>query len=225
MRWTPARKKSILESRIWAGNQLADAISGSPVKPEVLVQASAIGFYGNVGEGPVNENSPPGDDFLAEVSLGWEPSTKSVEAAGVRRVIIRIGLVLGKDSDLLTLLKLPFLLFAGGKIGSGEQFFSWIHIDDLVSSIIFLVENQRAQGAYNLTAPNPVQNKSFAQILGRQLKRPVWLPIPAFALQLALGEAATLALDGRPVFPKRLFELGYKFQYDKLEAALKDLLE
>jgi uncharacterized protein (TIGR01777 family) len=224
MRWTAARKKNIQDSRIWAGNQLSETIALSPTKPEVLVQASAIGFYGNIGEGPVNENSPPGDDFLAQVSLGWEPSTKSVEAEGVRRVIIRIGLVLGQGSDLLTLLKLPFILFVGGRIGTGEQFFSWIHIDDLVASIIFLVENHRAQGAYNLTAPNPVKNKTFAQVLGHQLKRPVWLPIPPFALKIALGEAATMALDGRPVFPKRLFDLGYKFQYDKLDAALKDLL-
>jgi uncharacterized protein (TIGR01777 family) len=225
MRWTNKRKSAILESRIRSGKKLSDAILESGTKPETLIQSSAIGYYGNTGQALVDETSSPGNDFLTEVCLPWEESTKQVEPLGVRRVIIRTGLVFSSDGGLYPLLKLPFILYFGGPIGTGQQYLSWIHIDDLVSGIQFLIENQSAQGVYNLTAPNPVQNSEFARLMSKIIQKPNWFTVPGFLLKIALGEAATLALDGRQVFPQRLLNAGFVFQYDQLEDALKDLEE
>ena len=224
MRWTNHRKKQILESRLKAGSLLSDAISRADRVPEVFIQASAIGFYGNTGQGQIDETAQAGSDFLAAVCRKWEGSTKSIEELGVRRIIARIGLVFSPDGGLLELLKLPFLLFAGGKIGSGEQYLSWIHINDLVNSIIFLLENSQTQGIFNLTAPMPVQNQEFTRAIAAVLNKPAWLTVPDFLLKLLLGEASTLALEGRSVFPKRLLDAGYAFQFDQVESALADLL-
>ncbi|MCJ7714930.1 MAG: TIGR01777 family oxidoreductase, partial [Anaerolineales bacterium] len=223
MRWTPNRKKQILTSRVIAGEKLTAAIQLAVVKPEVLIQASAVGYYGHTGSDPVDETNFPGADFLADVCQQWEDSTSPVESLGVRRVITRIGLVLSPEGGLLPLLSLPFRIYLGGKIGSGKQGMSWVHIHDVVNSIQFLVENLQAQGAYNLTAPNPVINQQFAQSLGKSLRKPAWFPVPEFILKFALGESATLALDGRQVFPKRLLEAGYQFEYSSLQPALDNI--
>jgi uncharacterized protein (TIGR01777 family) len=224
MRWTQNRKESILNSRVQAGKTLVDAIQRAERRPEVFFQASAIGFYGNTGAGIVDESSPEGADFLAEVCQAWEDSTKRIEEIGVRRLIGRIGLVFSPSSGLFNLLKLPFSLYLGGQIGDGTQFLSWISIQDVISSIRFLIDHHQAQGAYNLVSPNPITNRTFAQLLGRSMRRPVWLPIPEFALKVTLGEASTLALDGRQVLPKRLLDAGYQFQDNLLEKYLTAIL-
>jgi uncharacterized protein (TIGR01777 family) len=223
-RWTENRKRKLIESRVKAGSLISTAINEAKNKPDIFVQASAIGYYGNTGGKVANENEPPGQDFLAEICQEWEGSTRNVEALGVRRLVIRIGLVFSNEGGLLRTLMLPFSLFLGGKIGTGKQYFSWIHIDDLVSSLIFLVENNNAGGVYNLTGPNPVQNQTFVEVLSQVMKKPGWFSVPGFALKILLGEAATLALDGRAVQPSRLLEEGYSFKYEQLMPALNDLI-
>jgi uncharacterized protein (TIGR01777 family) len=225
MRWTAQRKQAIISSREDAGKKLVDAISKLDRKPEVLLQASAIGYYGNLGLDPADENSGPGNDFLTEVCLDWEAATAVVEEMGVRRVVLRIGLVLSPRGGLLPWLSLPFRLLVGGKIGSGKQYLSWIHMDDIVKSIQYLMIDPKHQGVYNLTSPTPATNLDFSHLLGKTLQRPVWFPFPALALKLALGEAATLALDGRPVYPSRLLQSGYQYIHPDLEQALQDLLK
>jgi uncharacterized protein (TIGR01777 family) len=222
-RWTKKRKAEILNSRLFAGSMIVDAIQQATHKPEVLIQASAIGYYGNKGAEAVDENGAPGTDFLADVSQAWEESTSLAESLNVRRVIIRIGLVLSRQGGLLPLLSLPFRFFAGGRIGSGSQYMSWIHIKDVVNAIHYLIENPDTQGIYNLTAPEPVTFQEFANQFGEVLKRPAWLPLPAFLFKAILGEAATLALDGREVLPGRLLKTGFTFQFTNLPNALVDL--
>jgi uncharacterized protein (TIGR01777 family) len=224
MRWTERRKEDIIASRLKAGKAITAAISRADRKPELLIQASAIGFYGNRDYGAADETSAAGDDFLSRVCLEWEPSTQGVEALGLRRVVVRIGLVLNKGSNLMGLLKLPFSFYLGGKIGSGQQYFSWIHIDDVVGGICYLLQNRSSKGIYNLTSPHPVTNSQFAESLGRRMGRPSWFTLPAGLLRLALGEAATLALDGRPVYPRRISEAGYEFKYRTLDSALIHLI-
>ena len=223
MRWTKNRKTEIISSRIQAGSILSNALEQATHKPEVLIQASAIGFYGNHGENQVTENSPPGNDFLASVCQPWEKSTSNVEELGIRRVIPRIGLVLSSEGGLLPLLSLPFKMYIGGKIGTGRQIMSWIHITDLVKSLEYFIENPQTQGVYNITAPEAVTNQEFASQVSSTLNRPTWFSIPSFLLKLTLGEAATLALDGREVLPKRLLEAGFQFQFNQLSTALDDL--
>jgi uncharacterized protein len=223
MRWTKSRKAEIITSRIQAGTTLNTALENTSPKPEVLIQASAIGYYGNQGKEQVDENSLAGNDFLAEVCQSWEKSTLGVEEQGIRRVIARIGLVLSREGGLLPLLSLPFQFFLGGKVGTGKQTMSWIHIADLVKSLEYFIENPTTQGVYNITAPCPVTNQEFGSQLSSTLNRPSWLPIPSFLLKIMFGEAATLALDGREVLPKRLTEAGYQHQYNQLSAALKAL--
>lgn len=224
MRWTPNRKESIISSRTSSSAKLLDAIKKLERKPEVFLQASAIGFYGNQGITPADETSPAGSDFLAQVCQAWEGSSAELEAMGIRRLVARIGLVLSPSGGLLPLLALPFRLFIGGKIGSGQQYLSWIDIQDLVKSMQFMIEDPVHQGVFNLTSPNPVSNQDFAAQMGATLGRPSWLPIPGAVLKLALGEAATLALDGRPVYPARLLKAGYSFQFPQLRDSLEHLL-
>jgi len=223
MRWTPKRKAAILSSRLVVGEKLVEAIKELDQPPEVFVQASAIGYYGNQGDQPADEKAPSGDDFLAEICRAWEQSTVEVEEMGLRRLVIRIGLVLSQKGGLLPLLALPFRFFAGGVMGSGDQYLSWIHIQDIVESILYLINDPKHQGVYNLTAPQPATNREFAHHLGQTLRKPVWLPVPAVVLKAALGEASTLALDGRPVYPSRLLNTGYQFAFPDLKDSLEDL--
>ena len=225
MRWTETRKSNIRSSRIQAGELLLQAIQRSTHKPEILIQASAIGYYGNRGGQTVDEKSPPGNDFLADVSQAWENSTAGAEELGVRRIIARLGLVLSPDGGLLPLLALPFKFYLGGPIGNGMQPMSWIHINDVVQSFLHFINDPSTQGVFNLTAPSPIQNLIFSQTLGITINRPSWLTLPAWALKIILGEASTLAVDGREVLPRRLLESGYKFDFKQIDHALTDLFQ
>jgi uncharacterized protein (TIGR01777 family) len=210
-RWTPGKKRRILESRLNAGKAVVEAVEEVGNKPKVVIQASGIGIYGNRDDEILDEFSRPGSGFLTEVAKQWEGSTKKVESLGVRHVIIRTGVVLGADG-FLSRVVLPFRLFVGGHLGSGNQWIPWIHIDDEVRAIRFLMERQNLQGAFNLTAPNFLMSKEFFSLLGKTIKRPSWLPLPDFLLRLLLGEMAReLILSGQRAMPKRLLESGYDF--------------
>lgn len=223
-RWTAARKRRIRESRVHAGEAVTAAVLAAREKPRVLVQASAVGYYGPRGDEEVDEDTPPGDDFLARVGVEWEASTAPVEEQGVRRVIIRTGIVLTPEGGALARMLLPFRLGLGGPFGSGRQWFPWIHIADEVAAIRFLMENEGTRGPYNLTAPNPVRQREFARALGRVMRRPAFLPVPAPALRLLFGEMADALLTGQRAVPRRLSAAGYVFQFPELEPALRDLL-
>lgn len=224
-KWTEARKKEIIESRVQAGEAVMEAIKTANKKPEVLIQASAVGYYGTQRNGQVlTEASSAGNDFLARVCQAWEASTERVEDLGVRRVIIRTGVVLDPHGGALPKLVFPFRLFAGGPIGSGRQWFPWIHYDDEVDAIRCLIENRTATGPFNLTAPNPLRNRELAKIIGKVLKRPAFAPAPGFVFKLIFGEMATVLLDGQRVAPQRLQELGYQFKFPHVEEALRNLL-
>jgi uncharacterized protein (TIGR01777 family) len=222
--WNDESKQRIRQSRLHAGQAIVQAIEAAEKKPRVLLQASAVGYYGPHSSEDVTEASPPGSDFLAQVCLDWENSSKLVETMGVRRVITRTGLVLSKEGGILPIMLLPFRFFAGGPVGSGRQGISWIHIQDEIEAIIYLLENESAQGSYNLCAPTPVTNAQFGKTVGQVLQRPSRIPAPAFALKLLLGEKATLVLDGQLALPTRLLEAGYNFAFTDLEPALRDLL-
>ena len=224
-RWTETRKQRILDSRLDAGRAVVHAVAQAGQKPRVLIQASGVGYYGPCRDQEITEESPPGSDFLAGVAVQWEASTEAVEAAGVRRAIIRTGVVLSTEGGALPRMLLPHRFFAGGRLGSGRQWFPWIHIQDETAAIRFLIENESASGPFNLAAPQPVTNADFSRALGRVLGRPAVAPAPAFALRAALGEMSTLLLDGQRVVPKRLQEAGFDFGYTRVGAALEDLLD
>lgn len=221
--WTVKRKEMLLHSRVDAGMAISHAFEKVAEKPGVLVQASGVGYYGNRAFEPVNEETPPGKDFLASLAVDWEASTKIVDALGVRRVIIRTAIVLGRQKGILPLMSLPVRMFAGGPSGSGEQGISWIHIDDEVRAIRFLIENSKAYGAYNLSSPNPLSNADFMRFMSKALRRPYWLRTPAFAFRM-LGEMSTLFLDGQFAIPQRLVNQGFTFNFESVFDAFKDLL-
>lgn len=224
-RWTPERKRRIRESRLNAGRAVVEAVQAASNRPRVVVQASAVGYYGPCGDEEVTENHPPGSDFLARVCVEWEASTAPVEELGVRRPILRTGIVLSTEGGALPRMLPPFKLGLGGRLGSGRQWFPWIHIRDEVRAIRFLVEREDASGPYNLTAPNPVTNAELTRALGRVLGRPALLPVPALALKVLFGEMATVLLDGQRAVPRRLLEAGFSFEFTDVEAALRDLLK
>lgn len=223
-RWTADRKRRIRESRLAAGAAVVEAVTAARQKPSVVVQASGIGYYGPYGDEPISEDGPPGTDFLGRLAVEWEASTAPVEAMGVRRVVVRTGVVLSREGGVLPRLMLPFRFFVGRRLGDGQQWVSWIHIADEVRAIRFLMENPNVRGPYNLTAPNPVTNAQLARTLGRVLGRPSWMPVPAPALRLLLGEMADALLTGQRAVPQRLLEAGFRFRFPELEAALMDLL-
>lgn len=223
-RWDTEKKRRIRESRVSVGRVLVEAVETVEKRPQVFIQASAVGYYGSTADALITESSPPGDDFLATVAVDWEASTEPVEALGVRRVVARIGIVLSTEEGALPRLLFPTRLFAGGWFGSGNQWWSWIHIADVVGAMKFLIENEPARGPVNLTAPNPVTNKEFGKALGRAMKRPSLIPVPAFALRIALGEVASTVLEGQRVVPQRLLEMEYPFLYDEIDEALNALL-
>jgi uncharacterized protein (TIGR01777 family) len=224
-RWTRKRKEEILQSRLNAGKAIVEAVKRVKRKPKVIVQASAIGFYGSREDEVLEESSYPGSGYLPEVAQKWELSTQEVEALGVRHVIIRTGIVLGKGGGAFPRLIQPFRFFVGGPLGSGKQWFSWIHLEDEIKAIRFLMENENLNGAFNLTAPAPLVMKDFCKILGQVMHRPCWLKVPGFMLRLIMGEMAeALLLTGQRVLPKRLLEAGYQFLYPEAEPALQQIL-
>ena len=225
-RWTSQRKQAILQSRLDAGKAVVEAVESASVKPRVVVQASAVGFYGTRGNDMTDEFSSPGEGFLANVAKEWEQSTHAVESFGVRRVVIRSGVVLGAEGGALLQLLKPFRLFAGGALGSGRQWFSWIHIEDEVNAILFLLKKEGLTGVFNLSAPHPLLQKDFARLLGKIMRRASWFPAPGFLLRAILGEMAEeMLLVSQRVTPKRLLEAGYRFLYPEAEHALKDILK
>ena len=221
--WNEARKKEILDSRVNAGLAISLAFEKSSPRPAVLIQASGVGYYGPRGIEPLNEDAPAGNDFLSDVAINWESATRIVDTMGVRRVITRTGLVLARNGGVLPLMALPVQLFVGGQLGSGKQGISWIHIHDQVRAIRFLMENDKSRGVFNLTAPNPVSNADFMRYLALALHRPYWLPVPATALRLALGEMSDLLLDGQFVIPQRLVNLGFVFEFESIYDAAANL--
>ncbi len=225
-RWTQKKKRRILKSRLTAGEAVLQAVERAESKPKVVIQASGIGIYGDRNDEMLDESSRPGSGFLVEVAKPWEGSTKKVESAGVRHVIIRTGVVLGAEGGFLSRVLLPFRLFVGGRLGSGHQWIPWIHLDDEVRAIRFLMEKEELQGVFNLTAPNPLTSKDFFSLLGKVMKRPSWLPVPGFALSLLLGEMGKeLILSGQRAIPNRLLESGYEFLYARAEPALREMLD
>lgn len=222
--WTKSRKQNIRASRVNAGHAVVEAIRAVKSKPRVLVQQSAVGYYGPRRDEIISESEPSGKDFLSQVCVDWEAATAEASSLGVRRVVVRTGLPLTFRGGVLPWLALPFRFFAGGPIGSGKQYVPWIHIADEIGAIKFLMGDEATHGAYNLSAPNPLTNEEFSHALGHALKRPSWLPVPGFAMRFALGELADLLLlSGQRQVPTRLLEAGYKFKFTDAEVALKDL--
>ena len=224
-RWTPARKQLILNSRTDAGQAVVEAVRAAKKKPGVVIQSSAVGYYGPCGDEEVNEDHPAGKDFLSQVCVAWEASTNELEALGVRRAIIRTGLPLSKQGGALAPLLLIFNLFAGGPLGNGKQWWPWLHMTDQINAIRFLIDNPTASGAFNLSSPQPLTNAEFSRVLGKVMGRPSFMPAPAFALRLAMGEMAdALLLSGQRQIPRRLLDLGFQFKFPEAEAALRDTL-
>jgi uncharacterized protein len=224
-RWTPQHKKAILESRQLGTKKIVEAIAQADNKPQVLINPSAIGYYGTSETATFDEDSLSGKDFLAEVCQQWEAEAQQVKAYGVRLVIIRFGIVLGKNGGALAKMIPPFQMFAGGPLGNGNQWFSWIHRDDLVNLIIDSLKRQDIEGIFNGTAPNPVRMNQLCQILGSVLHRPSWLPVPDFALELLLGEGSKVVLEGQQVLPKKTQAIGFQYQYGDLKDALREIIE
>ena len=228
-RWSATKKKNILSSRVQTTQTLMSALRQTAERPAVLIQGSAVGFYGGSQDHMpthcCDEDAQPGKGFLAEVTRQWEAASADAEALGLRRVLIRTGVVLGADGGALQKFLPPFRLYLGGPLGKGTQGFSWIHIEDQVEAIIHLIEDSTANGPFNLTAPSPTTMSGFCKALGRAMHRPSWLPAPSFALQFLLGEMATeLILKGQYALPAKLLEHGYTFRYPKLDTALQHLL-
>ncbi len=222
-RWTERKKRRILNSRLKAGKAVTEAVKAADNRPEVVVQASAVGYYGTSEDKVFTEDSPPGEDFLADVAVEWEGVTAPVEELGIRRLVIRTGIVLSSKGGVLPRLTLPHRFFLGGPLGSGRQWYSWIHIEDEVRAIRFLLESEEVSGAVNLTAPNPRRNAEFAEELGSLLDRPSSFRVPTFLIRAIFGEASTLVVDGQRVRPARLEELGFEFNFAELDRALSDL--
>lgn len=222
-RWTPEHKKAILESRQIGTQKVVEAISKANPKPGVLINASAIGYYGTSETAIFDENSPSGNDFLAQVCQGWEAEAKKVKEVGVRLVILRFGIVLGKGGALAKMIP-PFQLFAGGPIGSGRQWFSWIHREDLVNLILEALKRPDIEGIYNATAPSPVRMTQLCKTLGEVIHRPSWLPVPDFALELLLGEGSKVVLEGQQVLPLATEAIGFQYQYPTLKPALENII-
>ncbi|MEH1810247.1 MAG: thylakoid membrane protein ThyD [Nostoc sp.] len=222
-RWTPERKQEILNSRKLGTQKIVEAIANANPKTSVLINASAIGYYGTSETATFDETSQSGNDFLAQVCQAWEAEAGKVKDAGVRLVILRFGIVLGNGGALGKMIP-PFKLFAGGPIGSGRQWFSWIHVDDLVNLILQALTKPEIEGVYNATAPNPVRMADLSQTMGQVMNRPSWLPVPAFAIEALLGDGAIVVLEGQQVIPKRTVQTGFEYKYPNLQSALTQIL-
>jgi uncharacterized protein (TIGR01777 family) len=224
-RWTEDAKRRIMDSRRSGTHNLIGAIAGLERKPKVLVNQSAIGFYGDRGEAMVDESAEPGEGYDAEVVREWEAAAGEAEGIGVRLVIVRTGHVLDPRGGLLGELLTPFKLGVGGPIAGGRQYMSWIHIDDEIGILLWALDNERVSGTINSTAPNPVTNRAFSQAIGRALHRPASMPVPGFVLDLKFGsEFGQILRGGQRVMPRRALDLEYEFRYPEIDGALKSLL-
>ncbi|MBI5215091.1 MAG: TIGR01777 family protein [Ignavibacteriae bacterium] len=224
-RWTANQKKNILESRINSTRVLVQAIKEAEQKPKVFVSASAVGYYGNVEQGEVTETHPKGNGFLADVCAVWESESQKATGFGVRVVNPRIGVVVANDGGALPKLLMPFKFGVGGWLGSGKQWFPWIHRYDVVNGMLFAMENEQINGAVNFAAPESVTMKQFCQQLGNVLRRPCWAPVPSSILKLALGEMSEMLLTGQNVVPAKLLDTGYRFHYPTLEHSLQSIFQ
>jgi hypothetical protein len=225
-RWSEKKKKLILESRLNAGAAVTEAIRSAEHKPEVLIQTSGVGYYGDRGDELLDENSTNGTGFLADVARQWEASVREVASMGVRLATIRLGVVLGAGGGVMSRLIPPFRFFVGGHPGSGKQWLPWVHINDVIGVVRFLIESANCEGPFNVTSPEPTLSKDFYNLLGKAMHRPAVFPMPAFALKLALGEMATeLLLPSTKVVPKKLLEAGYEFTFPDPGAAFSDILK
>lgn len=222
-RWTEARQQAILDSRRLTTAKLVEAIVNANPRPSVFVSASAIGYYGTSETAEFDETSLAGNDFLATVCKDWEAAAQPAKNAGTRLAILRLGIVLGMGGALAKMLP-PFKLFAGGPIGTGKQWFSWVHREDVVDLILYALQNSQVEGVLNATAPNPVRMNELCQTLGEVLKRPSWLPVPGFALEMLLGDGAKVVLEGQKVLPKQTLASGFQYQYPTLKLALEEIL-
>lgn len=222
-RWTERQKKKIASSRIDSTRALVAAIGKAKEKPKFLINASAIGYYGPRGDDKLTEEAGPGSDFLSHLCVAWEKEAAKAEDYGLRVIRLRTGIVLGKGGGALAKMLFPFKLFLGGPLGSGEQWMSWIQLEDEIGLILFLLEHPDTRGAVNATAPNPVTMNEFCKTLGDVLNRPSWAPVPASALRLLLGEMAEMLLTGQRVLPAQAQKLGYAFKYPTLLEALRGL--
>jgi uncharacterized protein (TIGR01777 family) len=222
--WSATQKRRIRESRLNGGKAVVEAIRQSKHKPEVVIQASGVNYYGPCGDEIINEEHPAGSDFLSQVCVDWEASSAEVEKMGVRRAIIRSGVVLDKKEGALPRFLLQFRLFAGGPLGSGRQWLSWIHPQDEINAIRFLIEHHEAHGAFNLTSPNPRTNLDFGKAIGRALRRPTLLRVPASMIKLIFGEMSIVVLKGQRAVPQNLSKIGFQFSHPDLQEALKDVI-
>jgi uncharacterized protein (TIGR01777 family) len=221
-RWDEAQKKKIYDSRIIGTRMIVDVIKEMPKKPSVLVSASAIGVYGNRGDEDISEESTVGSDFLATVCKDWEAEAMKAKDSGVRVTLVRTGVVLGKNGGALKKMLPIFKLGAGGPVGDGKQYMSWIHVEDLARMYVEAVKNPTLSGPVNGTAPYPTRSKDFAKALGKELHRPAFAPAPAFALKMVFGEMSHVLLDGQKVLPIKVKGTKFRFLYPTLEMALKD---
>tara|TARA_R110002110_G_scaffold119309_2_gene293733 strand:- start:17602 stop:18483 length:882 start_codon:yes stop_codon:yes gene_type:complete len=224
-RWTQSYKKKLLGSRITTTQNIITLIKKLKNKPKILISASAIGYYGNQGDVIIDEDAEPNDEFTHKLCQQWESEARKAELEGVNVCITRLGVVLGKDNGALKKMLPAFKMAIGGRLGSGQQYFSWVHIDDVISAFLFLLENNK-NSTYNLSAPNPVTNSTFTKSLGKQLNRPTILPMPGFIIRILFGEMGQkLLLNGQRVIPQKLQDEGFNFKYPVIESALKDILK
>ena len=219
-RWSPAQKAAIRDSRVRTTRKVVDAIAASDKRPRALINASAVGYYGPRGDEEVTEEASAGGDFLAGVCRDWEAEAMRVVGLGVREVRLRTGLVLGDAGGPLEQMMLPFKLFVGGPVGDGRQWFPWVHLADVVGATLWALDHDDLRGPVNVTAPEPVRFRDFAEALGRRLHRPSWLPVPAFALRLALGQMAEVVVTGQRAVPAALLASGYAFKFPRVAEAL-----
>lgn len=223
-RWTDQQKQRILSSRIEATQNCISLMKKLSKKPKVFLNASAVGYYGTSFSNVYTEESrESGTDFLASVVQKWEQEALKAEELGIRTVLLRFGVILADDGGALTKMLLPYKLFIGGTIGTGEQWLSWVHIEDAINMIDYAIYHENISGPLNVTAPTPVQMKQFGETLGTVLKRPHWIPVPAFILKLLLGEMSLLVVEGQKVIPKKAVDNGFNFQFSNISEALKSL--
>lgn len=224
-RWTKARKREIMDSRRRGTQRVVEGLARADPRPPLLISASAVGFYGDGGDTVLTEASAAGSDFLADVCTHWERQADAAAELDVRVVKLRFGLVLSTEGGALAKMLPAFRLGAGGRMGRGTQYMPWIHIDDAIGALLAVLDDPEASGAYNVTAPNPVDNRTFTAALGRTLSRPALIPVPAFALRAMFGELSSALLAGQRAVPSRLQASGYAFRFESLDAALTDLLK
>lgn len=223
-RWDESYKKLLRDSRILTTRNLVDAVPSGADKKVTLISASGAGYYGFGQDEKFDESASPGSDYLARLAYDWENEALKADTKGTRVARIRIGIILGRDGGALHQMTLPFRFFVGGQIGDGKQWISWIHIDDICRAILFVIENETISGPVNLTAPSPARNSELSKAISQILRRPAFVPAPAFMMKVALGEFSSYVLNGQRVIPKVLLEKGFKFDHPTIRSALEDLL-